>query len=429
MLDLQLPEAFEFLFQPARYKVAHGGRGGAKSQSFAKALLVLGMQRKLRILCTREVQKSIKDSVHRLLSDVISQHSDLQRHYEVLETIIRGRNGTEFLFSGLSTQTVDSIKSFEGVDICWVEEAQVVVKRSWDILIPTIRKDNSEIWATFNPILDTDEVYRRFVLNPPEGAIVREVNYRDNPWFPPVLEQERLHCLKTETTEDYENIWEGKCRSAIEGAIYANELAEALRKGRICNVPYDPMLKVHSVWDMGWNDFTCIILVQRLRSEVRIIGYIEDRFKTVDHYVALLKGMNLNWGYDFLPHDGNATSRQTGKTDKQILEAFGRRVKITPNMDVEAGIRQVRTSFPQMYFDRAETEGLIERLRRYRRAINRSTLTAGSPVHDDASHGADTLRYVALNIRQMSNEDEYAVNVPGYIRSQQYAPSVGSMGI
>ena len=433
-MNINIPEKFDFLFTPARYKVAFGGRGAGKSLNFGMVLLAHGMKHKLRILCAREFQKSIKDSVHRLLSDIISKNPEFRDFYEVTEATLRGRNGTEFIFTGLSTQTVASIKSYEGVSICWIEEAQVVVKRSWNILIPTIRNDdigiegaNSEIWVSFNPILDTDEAYRRFVLNTPPGAIVREVNYYDNPWFPDVLEQERIHCKTTESQEDYENIWLGRCRSSVEGAIYANEIADAVRKGRICNLPYDPMLKVHTVWDMGWDDSMTIGLIQRLRSEIRVIRYIEDRLKTTDHYVGLLKAMNLNWGYDFLPWDGNITARQTGKTDKHVLEAFGRKVKITPNVDVESGIRQTRQAFPQMYFDRAETANLIERLRRYKRAVNNTTSALGSPVHDDASHGADMLRYVALNINNMTNEDEYLV--PDFMAAQQFRPTVNSMGM
>src|SRR5690606_19695553 len=164
----EFPSKLKPLFQPYRYKVAYGGRGATKSWGFARALLIQGAQRKLRILCTREVQKSIKDSVHSLLSDQI-QAMGLGHIYQVLQTEIRGVNGTEFLFAGLSTQTVESIKSYEGVDICWVEEARAVSKRSWSILIPTIRKEGSEIWVSFNPELDTDETYVRFVVNPPPG--------------------------------------------------------------------------------------------------------------------------------------------------------------------------------------------------------------------------------------------------------------------
>ena len=158
----QFPSKLEFLFDQHRYKVAYGGRGSSKSWSFARALIIQAANRPLRILCAREIQKSIKQSVHQLLSDQI-QALGLGSFFEVLEAEIRGMNGSSFSFAGLATNTVESIKSFEGVDIVWVEEAQTVSKRSWDILIPTIRKENSEIWISFNPDVDTDDTYQRFV--------------------------------------------------------------------------------------------------------------------------------------------------------------------------------------------------------------------------------------------------------------------------
>jgi len=256
----QFPKRLEFLFDEHRYKVAYGGRGSGKSWSFARALILQGASKTLRILCAREVQKSIKQSVHQLLSDQI-QALGLGSFYEVLESEIRGKNGTQISFAGLATNTVESIKSFEGVDIVWVEEAQTVSKRSWDILIPTIRKESSEIWVTFNPDIDTDDTYQRFVINAPDNAHVVKVNWSDNPWFPSVLNDERLHCKLT--NPDYNNIWEGDCKAAVDGAIYANEIREAQENGRITTVPYDPMLKVHVVMDLGWNDSMSVILCQR----------------------------------------------------------------------------------------------------------------------------------------------------------------------
>jgi len=149
-MNVEFPEKLKFLFQPKRYKIAKGGRGSGKSWSFARALLIQGAEKKLRILCTREVQKSIKDSVHKLLADQI-QSLGFGGFYEVLENEIRGKNGTVFTFAGLATHTIESIKSYEGVDRVWVEEGQVVRKRSWDVLIPTIRKPDSEIWVSYNP--------------------------------------------------------------------------------------------------------------------------------------------------------------------------------------------------------------------------------------------------------------------------------------
>ena len=270
---IELPQKLKPLFEPCRYKVLYGGRGSAKSWSVARSLLLLACQKPMRILCARETQKSIQESVHRLLKDQV-ELMGLQSFFDVQETKIVGKNGSDFAFAGIRQQGVTNLKSFEGVDIVWVEEAQVVTRKSWDVLIPTIRKPGSEIWITFNPELDTDETYERFVLSPPDGALVLPVNWQDNPWFPAELESERLSWLKRDPV-GYETVWEGKCRPAVEGAIYAREIDALQREKRLANVPYDPLLKVHTIWDLGWNDAMSIICVQRQASEVRVIDYIE----------------------------------------------------------------------------------------------------------------------------------------------------------
>jgi phage terminase large subunit len=402
-VTIKFPEKLAFLFEPARYKVAYGGRGSAKSWSVARALLLQATTKPLRVLCTREVQKSIKQSVHKLLSDQI-QALGLGHFFEILETEIRGVNGSEFSFAGLASHTIDSIKSFEGCDRVWVEEGQAVSKRSWDVLIPTIRKPGSEIWVTYNPELETDETHQRFAVNPPPGAVVAQVNYSDNPWFPAELEAERLHCKLT-APKDYDNIWEGKCKPAVAGAIYYDEVASAEAGGRICNVPYDPLLKVHVVFDLGWNDAMAISLVQRGLSDVRVIEYIEDSHKTLDHYSALLKEKRLNWGKVYLPHDGRNKDFKTGKSAEEIMRALGWDVAITPNMSIEDGIRLTRMTFPRMYFDKTKCERLIQCAKRYRRSINQQTQEPGPPLHDEWSHGADDLRYIAVNAEHFSNED------------------------
>lgn len=401
-MTIKFPKKLRFLFQPYRYKVAHGGRGSAKSWSFARALLLQGTTKTIRVLCAREVQLSIKQSVHKLLKDQI-ELLGLTSFYEVLETEIRGINGTEFSFAGLSKQTVDSIKSFEGVDIVWVEEGQSVSKKSWDVLIPTIRKAGSEIWISLNPELETDETYQRFIANPPPNSCVVQVNYHDNPWFSDELEAERLHCQLT-APKDYDNIWLGKCKPAVSGAIYYDEMASAEEGGRITNVPYDPILKVHVVFDLGWNDAMAISLVQKGAADLRIIEYIEDSHKTLDHYSAMLKAKNMNWGKLYLPHDGRNKDFKTGKSAEEIMQALGWDVAITPNMSIEDGIRLTRMTFPRMYFDKAKTERLVQCAKRYRRSINQQTNEPGAPMHDEWSHGADNLRYIAVNAEQMTNE-------------------------
>ena len=401
---LQFPEKLEFLFRPSRYKVAFGGRGSGKSWGFARALLILGLQRKLRILCTREVQNSIKDSVHKLLSDQI-EGMGLGAHYQVLTTEIRGTNGTEFLFAGLATQTAESLKSYEGVDIVWCEEAHKISRRSWTILIPTIRKESSEIWVSFNPELDDDETYVRFVTNPPPDAVVAKVNYHDNPWFPAVLERERQHAQETLPADEYANIWEGACRSAIDGAIYAAEVQAATESGRICPLPYEAKFRAHVVFDLGWNDSTAIVIVQRHISEVRVIDYIENSHKTLDWYSAELKERRYNWGTVFLPHDGEHKNLQTGLSAVQVMRSLGwEDVRVVENVPVEIGIKTARQMFKQAYFDRTRAARLIQCLKRYRRHIGVATQEPGAPMHDEFSHGADAFRYVALAVPDMVNQ-------------------------
>ena len=402
-MQVDFPEKLGFLFEPSRYKVAYGGRGSAKSWSFARALLVKGKSKKHRILCAREVQKSIKDSVHKLLSDQI-QVMGMGDFYEVIENAIRGKNGTEFAFAGLASHTVESIKSFEGVDIVWVEEAQVVTKRSWDVLIPTIRKDDSEIWVSYNPELDTDETHQRFAINPPPDSLIAKVNWDDNPWFPTVLEKERQHCKLT-NPKDYSNIWEGECKPAVSGAIYYDEISLSQEEGRICNVPYDPMLKVHIVFDLGWNDAMAISLVQKHASEIRLIEYYEDSHKTLDYYSSWLKEKNMNWGKMYLPHDGRTKDYKTGKSTEEIMQAFGWDVAITPSMSVEDGLRLTRMTFNRIYFDKNKCERLIQCAKRYRRSINQQTQEPGAPFHDEWSHGADNLRYTCVNAESMNNDE------------------------
>jgi len=389
------------LFEPHRYKVFFGGRGGAKSWGVARALLVKAMQKPIRILCAREVQRTIADSVHRLIADQIKDLG-LTRVFSVTDQSIKGRNGSEFLFSGLRTQDVHKLKSFEGVDICWVEEAHVVSKRSWDILIPTIRKEDSEIWITFNPELDTDETYLRFVEKPPTDSVVVHLNYRDNPWFPKVLEKERLD-LQQRDPIAYENVWEGKCRASVEGAIYEKEIADVYAQGRYRIVPYDPLLKVHTVWDLGWNDQTSIILVQRGVSEVRLIGYIEDHHKTLAEYVDMLERLPYRYATDWLPHDGKAKDYKSGKSAEELMRAMGRRVRIVENLSVEQGIKAARLMFPRVYFDES-ADALLMALKRYRRTINQITGQPGPPLHDANSHGADAFRMLALAVDKMGNE-------------------------
>lgn len=216
-MDIDFPKAFQMLFRPSRYKVMYGGRGSGKSWSVAKALLILGYGKPLQVLCAREIQRSISDSVHRLLCQQIDEMG-LADFYEITRDAIRGKNGTVFTFKGLRFNAQE-IKSMEGIDICWVEEAQAVSAESWDVLIPTIRKPGSEIWITFNPLDEDAPTYQRFVIAPPPGAVVKKINYTDNPFFPEVLRQE-MEWLKSKDYQAYLHIWCGECRKYSNALVF-----------------------------------------------------------------------------------------------------------------------------------------------------------------------------------------------------------------
>ena len=217
-MNYELPEKLLYLISDsARYKVAYGGRGSGKSWSAARCLILLALKSKIRVLCTRQLQTSIKDSVHKLLSDSISEMG-LSSYFDITRDSIRSNNGSEFIFKGLQNQT-NEIKSIEGIDYCWVEEAQSVSNDSWDILIPTIRKEDSEIWITFNPDREEDATYQRFIINPPPNSIIKLVNYVDNPWFPEVLQREMEYDKEVDYGK-YEHVWLGKTVIDTDAQIY-----------------------------------------------------------------------------------------------------------------------------------------------------------------------------------------------------------------
>lgn len=393
-LKVKFPDILAPLFSPMRYKVLYGGRGGVKSWGVAKALLIQGSNKPLRILCARELQKSIKDSVHRLLKDQIFSMG-LGKFYEVKEATIRGKNGTEFFFEGLRHNT-NQIKSYEGIDIVWIEEAATVSKSSWDVLIPTIRKDDSEIWLTFNPELEEDETYQRFVENPPDDAWVQKLNWRDNPWFPEVLRKEK-ETLKKKDHNAYLNVWEGECKVAIEGAIYQDELIDAKNEDRICHVPLTPDKLVNVFFDLGFSDHLTMWFIQKVGFEWRIIDYHQDTRKKVPHYALLLRNKNYAYGKLYLPHDGAAESLGSEKTIEEQFIALGFEVEIVQKLSIADGINAVRTVFPVCYFDKEKCSDGLTSLRRYRYKTDPDTgRVEKKPHHDQYSHGADGFRYFAV---------------------------------
>ena len=216
--NIQIARAYRDLLTPARYKAYYGGRGSAKSWTFGRVLVTRAACEPIKILCGREIQKSIDDSVHALLVNQI-ESLGLTDYYDITKNSIKGiHSGSSIIYAGLR-HNAKEIKSKEGIDICWIEEAEGVSEESWKILIPTIRKPGSEIWLSFNPDDPKAPTYQRFVQNPPPGSIVRKVNYYDNPWFPEVLRQEMEYDKRVDY-EKYKHIWEGEPRVYTDAQVF-----------------------------------------------------------------------------------------------------------------------------------------------------------------------------------------------------------------
>jgi phage terminase large subunit len=412
MVKAEFPEKLAPLFESHPYKVLYGGRDGVKSWSVARALLILGTQKPLRILCARETMDSIRESVHQLLTDQIV-NLGLEKFYTPLQSEVRGANGTEFVFAGLRKQTVSSIKSYEAIDICWIEEASVVSRRSLTILLPTIRKPGSEIWFTLNPDLETDAVYQDFIVNPPKGSFVCKTSFRDNNWLSPES-REKIETLRERDYDTYHHVYEGATRSTVEGAIYKAEIRAAEKDGRIRSVPYDPLRPVDTFWDLGFADRVSIWAAQRSAFEIRILRYFEGDHQAIDYYLREMQTWGYVFGTCFLPWDGGTRNLGTGKSIEELMRLKGFNVCVNRQLSVADGINATRTIFPQLYFDAALCADGLQYLRRYQwgpataLGVPRST-----PLHDDASHPADALRTMAVGIREPERQRAE--------REQQYA--------
>lgn len=397
-MDIDFPPKMEFLFRPARFKVGYGGRDSGKSWSFGRALLIQGLDEPQKVLCAREIQDSIRDSVHSLLEQQI-RALDMGMSYRVLDKEIRGWGncGTEFAFSGLKHKARD-LKSFEGAKKAWVEEANQVSKLSWDTLEPTIRLPGSEIWVSFNPELETDETYKRFVISPPPGAVVVKTTWRDNPWSSDVLAEGREHMRATKP-DDYDWIWEGNCRRMMEGSVFAEELRVAESEQRLTQVPYDPAFPVDTFWDLGWGDYTSIWFVQSTPMVFRVVDFYQNHLQKIQHYMQVLQSRGYVYRTHYLPHDA-AHEHLTGRTPIEVMRTANFNVEVVPKLSILQGIDAARTIFPKCYFDQAKCADGLQSLRHYRFKKDENTgHFSKEPLHDEYSHAADAFRYLGVGVQ------------------------------
>lgn len=408
-IEVKISPKLENVFTgEARYRVAYGGRGSSKSWGFASMLVIKALENpNAPILCARELQNSIKDSVHKLLADTIHRMG-LDSIFEIGESFLRCKNGAYFIFKGLRTNSQE-IKSLEGVKYCWIEEGQKVSRESLEVLIPTIRAPGSEIWVTFNPTDKDDAVYQMFVEGkPPPGSRIAKVNWDDNPWFPEELNSERLY-MQADDLEAYDHVWNGNCRRYMVGSIYGKLMALVKEEGRICKVPYNPSFPVNTFWDIGYSDTLSIGFEQEVGKEPRIIDYYENHLEAIDHYVKLVKSKPYLYGVHVLPHDAGHNSLRTGKTLAKQMEDLGlgfvnKDIIILPQDSIEAGIELVRNLIPMLWFDEESTRELVKALSSYQYEWDdERQVFKTRPLHDWSSHPSDMIRYMATWLSQKKN--------------------------
>jgi len=402
--DAQVPEAtldittiaeMAPFLEPHRYKVAYGGRGSSKSWDVARKLIARAYAGREKILCCREFQGSIDESVLALLETQIHRMR-LTSAFEIqAKKITCLTTGSVFLFEGLKAN-VTKIKSMEGITIVWAEEAEKIQKNSWDVLIPTIRQEGSEIWVTFNPDDDLDETWLRFVEDPPPDCYTVQVNYHLNPWFPDVLRRE-MEYLKKKDYAEYEHVWEGKPRAAMKGAYYAEQMQVVTAEKRVRDVPYDDTIPVQISMDLGMADSTVIWFFQQVGAEIRVIDLMEFKGTGLPEIVKELNRTPYHFSQIIVPHDARVRELGTGKSRVEVMQSLGMDVTIAPSISVDDGIMAVKSALGRCYFDKTKCKYGIQALKRYRTKYNEERkVFDNKPYHDYTSDFADSFRYFAI---------------------------------
>lgn len=402
--EVEVAEVYVPLLKDARYKGAFGGRGSGKSHFFAEQLILRAASRPTRAVCIREVQDTIKDSVRQLLVDKIASLG-IGYALEILETEIRGKfNNSLIIFRGMQSYNADNIKSLENFDIAWVEEAQALSERSFDLLRPTIRAEGSELWFSWNPRHKSDVVdafFRGPVAFP--GAICIEANWQDNPWFPDVL--------KTEMEQDYAtdpdkaaHVWGGGYETITEGSYYARLIIQAEKDGRIRDFEIDRKLPVHTAWDLGKGERNPIWCFQVKDGVPHVVDILIPETDELSDWVAWLNAKAYH-GTDFVPHDVMTQEWGTTRTRFETLQKLGRRPARVASVSVQDGRGAARETISRAVFHKTNCERGIDGLRHYRREWDSEMgRFKDTPVKDWADHIADGFRYLALAWRDAPKE-------------------------
>ena len=414
-LDLPTARVFSPLLAPARYKGAWGGRGSGKSHFFGELLVEeCILQPGTRAVCIREYQKSLAQSSKHLIEAKI-EALGVDKQFNITKDAIGTPGGGVILFQGMQDHTAETIKSLEGCRIAWIEEAQTLSARSLSMLRPTIRADGSEIWASWNPTRKSDAIDDFLRAKKPDNAIVVKANYKDNPWFPAVLEDERQLELKL-YPERYDHTWEGEYAKAFEGAYFAGLMSECRRQKRICNVSADPLLPLRAFVDIGGSgasaDAFTIWIVQWVGQEIRVLDYYEAVGQVLGYHVDWLRRRGYENAIIHLPHDGVNSNNITGKKyEDHIRDAGFTVLPPVPNQGKGADamrIEAVRRIFPKLWFNEATTEAGRDALGYYHERKDEVRNVGLGPEHDWSSHAADAFGLMAICYEEPSRSKTFA---------------------
>ena len=421
ILKRKVARVFEPLLHSSRYKGAHGGRGSGKSHFFAEQLIEDSLyERGLLSVCIREVQKSLKDSAYRLLSTKIKEMSLKESDgFKIWKDRIETPGDGIIIFQGMQDHTAESIKSLEGFRRAWVEEGQTLSSLSLRLLRPTIRAEESEIWFSWNPRRKNDPVDSLLRQTPPSNSVVIQANWSDNPWFPSVLEQERIDCLESDP-DQYGHIWGGDYVSIAEGAYFTMHLAKARKDGRLSRLREDPLLPFKLFIDIGGTgaraDAFAIWAAQFVGKETRCLNYYEVQGQPISAHLNWMRENNYIPSNTriYLPHDGSTNDRVYDVSYESAFKQAGYDVEVIPNQGKGAAAKRIeaaRRIFPSCWFDSERCEGGLEALGWYHEKKDEVREIGLGPEHDWSSHGADAFGLMAI-VRERPNPKWDAIKYP-----------------
>lgn len=417
LTDKEIPPKLIPVFEgKADFRFAYGGRGSGKSWAFAKMAAVRGAiwdqeKRSGIILCVREFMNSLEDSSFQDIKNAILTDPWLESVYEVGEKYIRTKSGRiRFIFNGTSVN-LDSIKSKSKILLCWAEEAEGVPAAAWEKIVPTVREEGSEIWATWNPETEKSWVHKN--LRAVDNPLVKGcgINWRDNPFWTDKLERMRLMAQENDP-DNYEHVWEGEFKTQFKGAYYASHLQAARKDGRVGFFARDPDLMVRTYWDLGRRDHTAIWVCQFLQGELRVLAHMEANGQSPGYYFEWLRKNGYAGCYVGLPHDGAHVNpdNPTGASYEDQAIAAGFDAEIVKSGNKGAPMQRIdaaRKLFPQIRFNAETCRGGLQALASYRANWNDKLDEGMGPLHDEASHSADAFGLMCLNYEEPRKMEEF----------------------